>query len=712
MKRSRIVVPLVLAVAAALPAAAVKYVDKGNAGCNDLGPGTAPVPYCTIQRGYDQAANGEQVRVLPGEYNECVFAFNLVTPKNVEIVADAWLQNPPNNAVTIINAGAAANCTFPGGGPASGVNLAGFGPTGSKLQGFTVKNATNTAIFGVGSVVITNNVVTNSSSFGWGGGIYVYTANCYYGDTTSTIADNNVHDNSAEDGGGGIAVTSGYQEIVQSPDCTVDGDATVTVQGNTVAANTTPGSGGGINVTAFANDARTSSIVITQNMVTGNTAGTDTTIAYGGGIYGLVYGYGTEVIDVTNNTVAGNTAVDRGGGISVSSFPAVVATSVDHHLTVEDNTVTGNTGERGGGGLDLLGSAYNLNASQTIDVAARRNTVTGNLVTRDNALVEPVVTFKGGGGVSAVMESITSTSTNLGLSIENNRFSNNTSKMFGGGAALHVIANGDDQGSLAPAAATMTFRGNRVTQNAVDSAVAGFNAAGGGIFAYLDATGEATSTLRLDLNTVASNTLDNNVEAGGIHAESFTTQDSLGTHDGLAVLRITNSIVANNQGQGIGGPTPGSAGVLSPGGNAEFDVSGLNFNDVFGHTAGNLDTWFTAGTGTIFGDPRLDTSFIPQDCSPTIDAADPALPVGNEPLPNGGRVNMGHTGGTSLATRGLADVNGDGEVDGIDVVRLSVAFGATNGQPRFDGGVDFDENNLIDGNDLAILAGDFGVVCP
>jgi hypothetical protein len=710
MKRSRIVVLLVLAVIAALPAAAVKYVDKNNPNCNDFGPGSEPAPFCTIQGGWNLAAAGELVRVKPGTYNECVFAFDTVNPKNVEIVADAWLQNPPNNTVTIIDATGAPNCTFSGGGPASAVNIAGEGPTGSKFQGFTVHNATNTGIFGVGSVVITNNVVSDNSSFGWGGGIYVYTANCYYGDTTTTIADNNVHDNAAEDGGGGIAVTAGYQAIVQSEDCTFDGDATVTIANNTVAANTTPGSGGGINVTAFANDARTHSVVITQNTVNGNSAGSDTTIAYGGGIYGLVYGYGSESIDITSNTVAGNSAVDRGGGVSVSSFPAIVASSVDHHLTIEDNTITGNTGQRGGGGIDLLGSAFNLNGTQTIAVEARRNTVTGNLVTKDNGLAEQVVTFKGGGGISAVLESITSTSPNLGMLVEENRFSGNSSKMVGGGAALHVIANGDFEGAIAPSSATLTFRRNRVTQNSVDSSV--IDAVGGGVFAYLDASGESTATMRLDLNTVASNTLDNGNEAGGIHAESFTTQDSLGQHDGLAVLRVTNTIVANNQGVGVGGPTPGAAGVFSPGGNAEFDVSGMNYNDVFGHTGGNLDTWFTAGTGTIFGDPRLDTSFIPQDCSPTIDAADPALPVGNEPQPNGNRVNMGHTGGTSLATRGLADINGDGEVDGIDVVRLSVAFGSSTGQPRFDGAVDFDSDTQIDGDDLAILAGDFGVVCP
>jgi hypothetical protein len=37
--------------------------------------------------------------------------------------------------------------------------------------------------------------------------------------------------------------------------------------------------------------------------------------------------------------------------------------------------------------------------------------------------------------------------------------------------------------------------------------------------------------------------------------------------------------------------------------------------------------------------------------SPCIDAGDPALPVGQEPQPNGSRVNMGAYGGTSQASK-------------------------------------------------------------
>ncbi len=63
--------------------------------------------------------------------------------------------------------------------------------------------------------------------------------------------------------------------------------------------------------------------------------------------------------------------------------------------------------------------------------------------------------------------------------------------------------------------------------------------------------------------------------------------------------------------------------------------------------------------------------------SPCIDAGDPNRPVGPEPSPNGGRVNMGVYGGTCeaskswfgaepCATINAADLNGDGRVDAED----------------------------------------------
>jgi hypothetical protein len=68
--------------------------------------------------------------------------------------------------------------------------------------------------------------------------------------------------------------------------------------------------------------------------------------------------------------------------------------------------------------------------------------------------------------------------------------------------------------------------------------------------------------------------------------------------------------------------------------------------------------------------------------SPCIDAGDPNSPVGPEPFPNGGRVNMGVYGGTCEASKSwfgaepgpgveAADLNGDGRVDAEDY-RLAI----------------------------------------
>ena len=53
-------------------------------------------------------------------------------------------------------------------------------------------------------------------------------------------------------------------------------------------------------------------------------------------------------------------------------------------------------------------------------------------------------------------------------------------------------------------------------------------------------------------------------------------------------------------------------------------------------------------------DHGADDNFNVQSGSPTIDAADPSLPVSNEPAPNGGRANLGYTGGTAQATLSAA----------------------------------------------------------
>ena len=68
--------------------------------------------------------------------------------------------------------------------------------------------------------------------------------------------------------------------------------------------------------------------------------------------------------------------------------------------------------------------------------------------------------------------------------------------------------------------------------------------------------------------------------------------------------------------------------------------------------------------------------------SPCIDAGDPNSPIGHEPFPNGGRINMGAYGGTAEASKSYfgeppcetivaGDINGDCRVDLIDFAILA-----------------------------------------
>jgi len=67
--------------------------------------------------------------------------------------------------------------------------------------------------------------------------------------------------------------------------------------------------------------------------------------------------------------------------------------------------------------------------------------------------------------------------------------------------------------------------------------------------------------------------------------------------------------------------------------------------------------------------------------SPCIDAGDPNSPIGYEPFPNGGIINMGAYGGTAQASKSYfgtplcetiiaGDLNGDCKVDLADVTIL------------------------------------------
>ncbi|KAF5438169.1 Ig-like domain-containing protein [Candidatus Methanophagaceae archaeon] len=121
--------------------------------------------------------------------------------------------------------------------------------------------------------------------------------------------------------------------------------------------------------------------------------------------------------------------------------------------------------------------------------------------------------------------------------------------------------------------------------------------------------------------------------------------DGIYLNENYWTLNVTNNIITNNSGYGINY----ISGSISH-----------NYNDIWGNTQGNY-SGTTAGEGDIEADPLfVDTKngdfHIKPDSSPCIDTGvpyeeDPVFGVYvNEPVPNGGRINMGAYGNSIEAS--------------------------------------------------------------
>ena len=85
-----------------------------------------------------------------------------------------------------------------------------------------------------------------------------------------------------------------------------------------------------------------------------------------------------------------------------------------------------------------------------------------------------------------------------------------------------------------------------------------------------------------------------------------------------------------------------------------------------------------------------------QTVSVVIVAADLANPV------NETSKNFSFTIASGNGVRG--DINGNGQVDGIDLILLGASFGSTYGDSSYNRRADYDQDYVVDGIDLAVLA--------
>jgi hypothetical protein len=353
----------------------------------------------------------------------------------------------------------------------------------------------------------------------------------------------------------------------------------------------------------------------------------------------------------------------RGG--HASGGPGIRISAVSP--TIRDNVISGNHTERGGGILIEHGAAPLLTGNTIRDNAAEDGggiycldafpTIQGNTIA-GNSVVSATGTARGGGiccvGFSAPI-------------IEGNRIEANVARKAqsahdpeGGG-----IYCGD---ASSPAITGNTIRGNVCGDLGGSTARARAKwrpGWGGGVYCGGQGWQTVTSAL-ISGNLIYRNRAH---EGGGVCVVDY------------ASARLTNNtLVANCADQGGGvwfGYRSGSSEALSYGvmenciiafsdGAGVWRGSGSRLTmrccDVYGNTYDGKPTdyapvdWNQTGrAGNISADPRfVDTDagdFRLGVLSPCIDAGMPSSPWGNEPEPNGGRINMGFDGNTSKASQ-------------------------------------------------------------
>ena len=284
-----------------------RTIHVATTGDDATGDGSEARPYRTIQKGIDEASDGDTVLVADGTYTG-------EGNKNLDFKRKAITVTSENGAEpTIIDCEEDGRGFYFHSGETEESVVSGFTITNGFVTGDgggiacnqnsspTIQNniiEENSATHEGGGIfcrdncspTITNNIITRNSAW-WGGGIFLgYNS---YG----TIQNNTIEENSADVCGGGIV-------------CRLDSCGTI--QNNAIEGNSAHLGGG---IVCYQN----SSPIIQNNTIEKNSATNDG----GGGIYCAHNSSPT----IQNNTIEGNSATHEGGGIyCYSSSPTVLNT--------------------------------------------------------------------------------------------------------------------------------------------------------------------------------------------------------------------------------------------------------------------------------------------------------------------------------------------------------------------------------------------------
>jgi hypothetical protein len=602
---------------------------------------------------------------------------------------------------------------------------------------------------------ITNNVVRNNvaddfseAGRGDGGGIFVIADglepnffDCAGGKSEVTVSDNVVA------GGGGISVETQTELPFVDPELY---SATIRVCRNNVFGNALQA---GVEGFAFGAGifGSTLGFGIETLEIENNTVGPNNPIAttnggsFGGGIAVAATPalFGIHELMVYDNEISQNTA-DIGAGLDLLAIAEDLDNDQSLVVTVTNNSVDGNISLFEAGGVNAeFNSLRSLDAEDAanlfpfapliaaeLTVALRGNLVTNNTsgtagagaVLRPDANADPLSPdFCIPGEQRPAVATI---------DFEGNYFEGNMAEAvagFGGGPGCSdavcesVICGFDpfccdtewDQQCADEAIDDETTIGN-CDCGASDCCVASAqDVIGAGVLVIPTAKGESLAAVNMTTSTFVDNQMTADGFVGGVEVASLTQADCFDFFDGMAQLNIERCIVANNHADGIGGPPiPGTTDLtVSVTKSSSFGNGDSNPNN--DPDRDYEDTIFPGGApaGNILDDPLLDpVTFTPDLCSPVYDvgacSSDPdAVCLDDADCPG----ECVAEGAGYLAS---PDLNGDDAVDGVDVVRFSLAFGAEQSlDARYNPDADVNRDGEIDGVDLPLIAPLFGQEC-
>ena len=347
---------------------------------------------------------------------------------------------------------------------------------------------------------------------------------------------------------------------------------------------------------------------------------------------------------VTNCTFTANSAGYRGGGMfNDYSSP-----------TVEGCTFSGNASKGGGGMYNDYSSPTVTNCTFTVNSAKSGGgifndynsspAVTNCTFTANSAIGD----FSGGGGMYNGGDSLT---------VTNCTFSNNSANWGGGG--MYTSSSPTVDGCTFSANSAKSGGGMYNYDNsspAVTNCTFSANSAywgGGGMFNYYESSPTVTNCI-----------LWGNTAPNGPQIYNYSSNPAITYSDIEGGWTGTGNINAD--------PCFASSGYWDPNGtpadaNDDFWVDGDY------HLKSQAGRWEPATQAWIRDDVT----------SPGIDAGDPSSPIGLEPFPNGGIINMGAYGGTEEASKSYfgepvcetiiaGDINGDCKVNLLDFALIAL----------------------------------------